>query len=107
MSASPAKPPIEQRDDRVLIRLRVQPKASRNAVSVEPDGRIRVALTAPPVDGAANKALCDYIAKQLRIPRGAVELVHGEKSRDKVIAVTGITPVEITELLSQRSKIKP
>lgn len=106
MSASPTKPPIEQRDERILIRLRVQPKASRNAISIEPDGRIRIALTAPPVDGTANKALRAFIAKRLRIPKASVELTQGEKSRDKVIAVSGITLNEVTQQFVQNAKPK-
>jgi uncharacterized protein (TIGR00251 family) len=68
----------------------VQPKASRDACIVEADGRIRVALTAPPVDGAANASLTAFIAGRLDLPKRAVRLVAGEKSRDKVIAIEGL-----------------
>ncbi|MBM3289013.1 MAG: DUF167 domain-containing protein [Candidatus Hydrogenedentes bacterium] len=72
------------------IDVRVQPKASRNACTVDATGRIRVALTAPPVDGAANAALVDFVAEKLGLPKRAVHLGAGEKSRDKTIAVHGI-----------------
>ncbi len=51
------------------------------------EGRLRVALTAPPVEGAANQALCRMIAKKLGVPKGDVRVVQGESSREKVICV--------------------
>ena len=83
----------------VMLHVRVQPKASRNEVIVEPDGRIRVALTAPPVEGAANEALRAFLAKRLGIPRGSVRVVRGEKSRDKTVALTGVTPDRVRQAL--------
>ncbi len=84
-----------------VIEVRVQPKASRNAISIEPDGRIRVALTAPPVEGAANKALIRFIAEVLGIAKGSVSLVRGEKSRDKALRITGMSPNDV------RSRLQP
>jgi hypothetical protein len=90
-----ASPPPEE----VLLRVRVQPKASRNALVVEGDGRIRVALTAPPIDGAANEALKAFLAKALSVPRRAVVLVQGEKSRDKTVSIQGVTAEHIRRTL--------
>lgn len=89
----------EQRNEDVVLNLRVQPKASRNAIAVEPDGRVRVALTAPPVDGEANEALRVFIAKTLGIPRRDVTLVRGEKSRDKTLSITGLTKEHVLQKL--------
>lgn len=86
---------IEQKDGYVLVRVRVQPKASREALVREPDGRIRVALTAPPVEGAANKALCAFLAKRLGIAKSLVSLHSGEKSREKTVRIEGISADEI------------
>lgn len=80
---------IEDKDGGVELRVRVQPRASRNALRVEPDGRIRVAVTAPPVDDAANEALAAYVAKVLGMPKRAVSVVRGEKSREKTLWLTG------------------
>ena len=82
---------IEAREDGVLLRVRVQPKSSRNAVRVERDGRIRVTLTAPPVAGAANRALEAFIAERGGLAKGAVQVVRGGKSREKTLALDGIT----------------
>jgi uncharacterized protein (TIGR00251 family) len=85
--------------EEVLLRVRVQPKASRNALVVEDDGRIRVALTAPPVEGEANEALKAFLAKTLGVPRRAVSLVQGEKSRDKTVRIRGVTAEHVRRTL--------
>lgn len=74
----------------VILRVRVQPKASRAQIRVEEDGRVRVALTAPPVDGAANKALCVFLADCFGLPKRAVTLESGHKSREKAVRLSGI-----------------
>ena len=84
---------------RATFQVRVQPRASRNAVIREPDGRIRVALAAPPVEGAANKALTVFLAERLGVPKRAVTVVSGAKSREKTIAVAGMTDAELTKRL--------
>jgi uncharacterized protein len=78
-------PPIEACEGGVLIRLRVQPKASRDAVVFEENDRVRVALTAPPVEGAANTALVRFMAKFLGVKRRELTLRSGERSRDKTL----------------------
>ena len=95
---------VEERNGRVRVRVRVQPKASRNAVVFEPDGRIRVALTAPPIDGEANKALIVYIARLLGMPRSAVALVAGEKSREKTLEVNVPAAGDVIARLGRRSE---
>lgn len=95
------KPPIDLRlvNGEVWLGLRVQPKASRNRLSVEPDGRIKASITAPPADGAANAALCELIADGLDVAKSAVRVVRGEKSRDKVVAIQGVTVEEVSNVL--------
>ena len=96
------KASIEEKDGRVLVHVRVQPKASRNAVHADPGGRIRVALTAPPVEGEANKALLVFLAKTLDISRAALVLVSGEKSREKTVEIHGLKTDEVmARLLGQ------
>lgn len=101
MSKNPAKSSIEARGGKVLLRLRVQPRASRNSIRRDPEGGIRVTLTAPPVEGAANAALCAYIAKQLGVPQRAVHIVSGAKSRTKTVAVHGVSLEAVQDLFSQ------
>ncbi|MDX9975143.1 MAG: DUF167 domain-containing protein [FCB group bacterium] len=88
----------------ILVTVRVQPRASRNALVVEPDGRIRVALTAPPVEGAANEALRVFLAEVFGVPRASVRVVRGDKSRDKVVSVAGITEQRVKAILQEATR---
>ncbi len=74
----------------VTIKIYVAPRSSANSVIGVHNGEIKVAITAPPVDGAANKALMEFIAKKLSVSKSAVSLVAGEASRHKVVAVAGV-----------------
>ena len=74
---------IEQRPEGVLLRIRLQPRASRNEAAGESNGRLRVKVTAPPVDGAANEAAVKYLSKTLGVPKSSVRLVKGQKAREK------------------------
>lgn len=73
------------------IRVRLQPKASRNEVygwKEDPetgDQVLQARVTAPPVDGKANKALIKLLSKEFDLPKSTIRIVHGETSRDKVI----------------------
>jgi uncharacterized protein (TIGR00251 family) len=58
------------------------------------DGLLKIALVAPPVDGAANKALVEFVAKTLGVPMGRVTLVSGETSRRKTLEVVGISRID-------------
>ena len=76
----------------------VQPRASRAKVGPLHDGRLKVAVTSPPVDGEANAAVIELIAKTLGVARGAVKVVAGATSRRKTLEVSGITRAAIEEL---------
>jgi uncharacterized protein len=84
------------------LRVRVQPRASRNEVTAWRDGVLHVRLTAPPVEGAANAACRDFLAEWLGVRRSQIELVAGEKSREKRFRVAGLTDSEIEATISQR-----
>ena len=79
--------------------MRVVPRASRNELSGLHGDAIRIRLTAPPVDGAANEALTKYLADLLSVPRRDIDIISGHSSRTKVIAVHGISPQELRALL--------
>jgi hypothetical protein len=68
------------------INVRVIPKAKHNKVLVEPD-RLKVYLTAPPVEGKANEALIEILAEHYGIKRNQIRIVRGEKGRDKVVEI--------------------
>jgi uncharacterized protein len=73
-----------------ILAVRVQPRASRAKVVGMQADRLKIALTSPPVDGAANKALCQMIAKELRVAKGRVVLLRGERSREKLLSIQGV-----------------
>lgn len=75
--------------------VRVQPRASRNEVVGWREGALAIRLTAPPVEGSANRACVDFLAEVLGVRRGDVELVRGQKSREKRFRVHGLTPEEL------------
>jgi len=72
------------------IDIHVQPRASRNAVLGWKEGALKVALTAPPVEGAANAALVDYLAEAFGIKRRQISVVGGLQSRRKTIEISGV-----------------
>ncbi len=90
---------IQAGPDGVIIRVYVTPRSSVHKVVGEHNGSLKVALTAPPVDGAANRALVEFLAKILGVPKAAVTLVSGETSRNKSVAVSGISAAEAKQRL--------
>jgi uncharacterized protein len=74
----------------LTLRVRVQPRASRDGLAGERDGALVVRLKAPPVDGAANEALARFLGKALDVPPSAVRIVTGAVGRNKLVAIAGI-----------------
>lgn len=77
------------------LTVRVQPRAKRDEVVGERAGAVVIRLTAPPVDGKANAALCAYVAKRAGVPKTSVSVVRGQTSRDKVVRVEGATAEQV------------
>jgi uncharacterized protein len=76
----------------------VQPRASRAKLGPVHDGRLKVAVTSPPVDGEANAAVIELIAKSLGVAKSAVEVIAGASSRRKTIKVAGVDRATIEAL---------
>lgn len=85
-----------------VLRVRVQPRASRNEVTGWREGVLHVKLCAPPVDGAANAACRDFLADWLGVKRSQIVLVSGAKSREKQFRITALTDAEIEALARRR-----
>lgn len=77
----------------------VQPRASRAKLGPVHDGRLKVAVTSPPVDGEANAAVIELVAKSLGVAKSAVEVVAGVTSRRKTIRVAGVSRAAIEALV--------
>lgn len=82
---------IRQDGDDVLVFVRAKPRASKSRVLVERDGEIDLALKAPPVDGAANDELVQFVSKKLGMAKSRVTLERGQASRHKVLRVSDAT----------------
>ena len=82
-----------------LLRLRVQPRASVTRLEGVRDGQVRLRLTAPPVDGAANAACIAFLAMTLGVNRSQIRLQAGAKSREKLVHIAGLTPTQVAAAL--------
>jgi uncharacterized protein len=84
----------------VRLSIRVQPRAAANEVAGIHGDALKIRLTAPPVEGAANEALVNFLAESLGITRRDVTIVAGSSSRSKIVELTGITEDRVRRLLS-------
>jgi len=84
----------------VELSLLVQPRASRTRVLGEHDGLLKLQLAAPPVDGEANAALVEFLAKLLGVPRRQVSLIAGDASRRKRVSVQGVETAQVEAVMT-------
>lgn len=85
-------------NDMALLNIRVQPRASRNEIAgLSEDGVLKVRVTAAPTDGEANDAVLRLLAKHLHMAPGALTIVRGGSSRNKVIEVAGLSDAELRQ----------
>jgi uncharacterized protein (TIGR00251 family) len=87
--------------DGVLLSVKLQPRASANDIGDALGDELRIKVTAPPVDAAANEALVKLLAQRLDCPRNRVELVRGHTSRHKTIKLYGLTPEDVVAKLGK------
>ncbi|NTU63454.1 MAG: YggU family protein [Chloroflexi bacterium] len=79
----------------VTFSVRVVPRSSRNQIVGVESGALKVRLTAPPVEGAANTALIEFVAEWLGVKRSAVSIISGDKARNKLVRVNGETREQV------------
>ncbi|MBN1917446.1 MAG: YggU family protein [Verrucomicrobia bacterium] len=89
---------IATKGEAVIVKVRVQPKASRDAIVGEYSGALKVSVTAPPDKGKANKAVVEVLARALGIAKSNVELTGGAASRGKTFAIRGATKAQVEAL---------
>jgi uncharacterized protein (TIGR00251 family) len=92
-------PAFREQEGALTVEVQVQPRASRERIGPLHGERVKVQLTAPPVDGAANQALRALLARALGVPRGAVTIVRGETGRKKTVRIEGARAAQLTALL--------
>lgn len=85
----------------LLLQLYIQPKASRDQIVGLHGEEIKIAITAPPVDGKANAHLTKYLSKAFKVPKGDIEILKGQMGRHKQVKITTpkLIPIEIQNLL--------
>jgi uncharacterized protein (TIGR00251 family) len=80
--------------------VKVRPRARKDAITGELGDALKLSLTAPPVDGQANRACIEFLANLLKVARSSVTIASGLSSRSKVVHVTGISAEEVRRRLS-------
>ena len=91
---------LKPQTDGAVLSIKLQPKSSVTQIGNEHGGMLRVKVTAPPVDGAANEALIKLLAGKLGCARSQVTIVRGVSSREKVVRVEGLSVEAILEHLA-------
>ncbi|MDD2586445.1 MAG: DUF167 domain-containing protein [Syntrophomonadaceae bacterium] len=81
---------VKEQGNNIVLEVKVQPRSSRNQIVGEQEGALKVKLTAPPVDGEANQALINFLARLLGIPKRDIIILKGETSRHKYIELKNI-----------------
>lgn len=77
------------------LAVKLQPRASKNEIGPPLGDELKIKVTAPPVEGAANEALIDLLADTLGCPRSAVRIVRGQTSRHKTVLIAGLSAAEV------------
>ena len=96
---------VRQAGDELWLDLFIQPKASRDQIQGVHGDELKVAITAPPVDGQANSHLIKYLAKQFKVAKGQIQIVRGELGRHNTVTIHAPKqlPQEIALLLAEQS----
>ncbi|GIU33954.1 DUF167 family protein YggU [Shewanella schlegeliana] len=93
--------PAQMQQGDLLLQLYIQPKASRDQIVGLHGEEIKIAITAPPVDGKANAHLTKYLSKAFKVPKGDIEIIKGQMGRHKQVKITApkLIPEEVQNLL--------
>jgi uncharacterized protein (TIGR00251 family) len=86
--------------DVVFLHVKVQPRASRTEIGGPLGNELKIKVSAPPVDSAANEALVEFLAETLDCPRNAIQIVRGQTSRHKILSIHGLAPEAVAQRLA-------
>jgi uncharacterized protein (TIGR00251 family) len=92
--------PVNETAKGVTFAVKVHPRARKNAITGIVGDALKLALTAPPVEGRANQAVMEFFAELFEIPRSSVTIASGETSRNKVVRIAGLTKAAIAARLA-------
>ena len=99
MKGRPSSRQQKQTDSSATLSVRIQPRSSKNGITRREDGSLKIRLTAPPVDGAANEALIKFLSETLSVNKSQIEIVSGHTSREKRLKINGMSEADVTRLL--------
>jgi uncharacterized protein (TIGR00251 family) len=94
---------LVEKDGSITIDIRVVPRAFRSEVIGEVDGRLKVRIASPPVDGAANAELIRLLAKTFGVAKSGIEIVAGQTSKSKRVRLNGLTSTAVRAVLKGKS----
>jgi uncharacterized protein (TIGR00251 family) len=97
--------PIHDTPQGATFSVKVHPRAKKNGITGEVGEALKLALTAPPVEGKANEACIRFLSELLDVPRSSITIAAGETSRLKVIRVHGLTAAQIEQRLRQNADL--
>ena len=86
---------IQETSTGATFEVRVHPRAKKSAITGKLGDALKLSLTSPPIDGKANEACTEFFAKLLKVPRSSVTIASGQRSRQKVIRVSGLSAEEV------------
>jgi uncharacterized protein len=92
--------PVRDSPAGATFSVKVHPRAKKNAITGEIGDALKLALTAPPVEGRANEGCIEFLAKVLSVPRSSITIAAGESSRNKLIRVAGLSADEVRNRIS-------
>jgi uncharacterized protein len=96
--------PVTQGAQGVTFAVKVHPRARKNAITGTVGDALKLALTAPPVEGKANQAVIEFFADLFAIPRSSVTIASGETSRNKIVRVAGVSKPVAEQKLAENWK---
>ena len=91
--------PIRDTPSGATFQVKVHPRARKNAITGVVGDALKLALTAPPVEGRANEAVIAYLAEFLNVARSSVTIAAGESSRQKLIRIAGLSAAQVEQKL--------
>jgi uncharacterized protein (TIGR00251 family) len=93
--------PFNESAKGITFAVKVHPRARKNAITGTVGDALKLALTAPPVEGKANQAVIEFFADLFEIPRSSVTIASGETSRNKVVRISGMDRAAVQQRLSR------
>ena len=91
---------IHENNAGISFAVKVHPRAKREGIVGEMGDALKLAIKAPPVEGRANEACIEFLAKLLKVPRSSVTIASGESSRNKVVRISGVTAEQLRRHLN-------